>query len=219
MDFDAIFQALPLFGQAALLTVRISVFGIALSLLVGTVCAAIQNFRIPILRHIVGVYIELSRNTPLLVQLVFLYYGLPKLGLVWSGEACAVIGLAFLGGSYMAEALRSGLEAVPHIQFHSAVALGLTRFQAFRYVVVPQGVATSMPALSANVVFLVKETSVVSIIAVPDLVYRAKEMIGIAYNTTEALTLLVAFYLVIVLPISLGARWLEGKARNYAVAE
>ena len=129
-------------------------------------------------------------------------------------ELCAIIGLAFLGGSFMAETLRSGLDSVEPIQLQSSLSLGLTPWQAMRRVVFPQAVAISMPGITANLVFLVKETSVVSIIALPDLVFKAKEQIGSYYQTSEALLLLVVFYLVILLPVSLGAGFLERRLRR-----
>ena len=90
------------------------------SVVLGLVCAVVQYYKVPILKRIVTAYIELSRNTPLLVQLFFLYYGLPKIGIQTDAVTCGIAGLAFLGGSYMAEAFRSGLEAVAEIQTESA---------------------------------------------------------------------------------------------------
>ena len=165
------------------------------------------------LRQIVSIYIELSRNTPLLVQLFFLYFALPKIGIVWSAELCAVIGLTFLGGSYMTEAFRSGLEAVDKIQFESAASLGMNRVQAMRYVIIPQALATSVPSLVANVIFLLKETSVFSGIALADLMYVAKDLIGLYYKSSEALLMLVIAYLIILLPISLLGILLERRLR------
>lgn len=216
MDWSVVWASAPVYGEAALLTLRIGAIGVVASLVVGILCAAVQNFRIPVLRQLVGVYIELSRNTPLLVQLFFLYFGLPKIGVVLSSEACAIIGLTFLGGSYMAEAFRSGLDSLDPIQLQSALSLGMSTPMAFRHVLVPQAFAVSAPALTANLIFLIKETSVVSVVALPDLVYVAKEQIGSDYDTSEALFLLVGFYLVILLPISLGAAWLEKKVRSNA---
>ncbi|WP_447502218.1 amino acid ABC transporter permease, partial [Acinetobacter pittii] len=114
-------------------------------------------------------YIELSRNTPLLIQLFFLYYGLPKLGIKIDGFACGVIGLTFLGGSYMAEAFRAGLQSVAKGQIDSAKSIGLQPIQIFRYVIFPQALAISIPAIGANCLFLIKESSVVSAIAVVEL--------------------------------------------------
>lgn len=191
------------------MTLFISVFGIALAILTGLVCAAIETARIPVLRQIVRVYIEVSRNTPLLVQLYFLYFGLPKLGFVWSAEMCAIIGLGFLGGSYMSEAMRAGLEAVPQIQRENAYMLGLSSRQTMLHVVIPQAISTSIPGVVANVIFLIKESSVVSAIALADVMYMAKDLIGMYYTTYEALFLLIVTYLIILLPISIIGTWLE----------
>lgn len=213
MDWEFIATHAPLYVQAAKLTVRIAFFGVVLSCLVGLLCSVLQYYRVPLLRKICSVYIELSRNTPLLVQLFFLYFGLPKLGLRISAEACAIVGLTFLGGSYMAESFRSGLESVAAIQTESAVSLGMTRWQIMRYVVLPQALSVSIPALCANVVFLIKETSVFSAIALMDLMYVAKDLIGLYYQTDEALFMLVISYLIILLPISVLAALLERRLR------
>ena len=214
LDWEFIAQAAPMYVQAAGLTARIALWGIVLALLAGAFCSFVQYCRVPVLRRIVGVYIELSRNTPLLVQLFFLYFGLPKLGIRLSAESCAILGLTFLGGSYMAEALRSGLEAVEKTQLEAAQSLGLSPLQTLWEVVLPQAVAVSVPALCANVIFLIKETSVVSAIALADLMYVAKDLIGLYYKTNEALALLVAAYLVLLLPVSLLAAALERRVRH-----
>lgn len=213
MDFSVIADNIPVYAQAAILTVRVAAKGIVLAFTVGALVAGVRFFRIPVLRQIARAYIELSRNTPLLVQLFFLYFGLPKLGVVLQSETCAVAGLAFLGGSYMAEAIRAGLEGVAPIQMQSSLSLGMSRTQALRHVVAPQALALSLPAITANIIFLIKETSVVSIVALPDLVFTAKEQIGQTYETREALFLLVFFYLLILLPISLIAGRVEKRVR------
>lgn len=195
------------------MTLKISFWGILASMIVGILCALVRWFRIPVLKGITGFYIELSRNTPLLVQLFFLYFGLPKMGIRFSGEMTAIIGTAFLGGSYMAEAIRSGLEAVPEIQRESAESLGMSGLQTLRYVILPEAFSISLPAITANILFLIKETSVVSGIAVPDLMYTAKDLIGNDYNTTEALFVLVMWYLIILVPVDLLARYAEKRMR------
>ena len=159
-------------------------------------------------------YIELSRNTPLLVQLFFIYYGLPKVGISTNAEVCGVAGLAFLGGSYMAETFRSGLESVDAIQSESAYSLGMSAGQVMRYVILPQAISVSVPPFVANVIFLLKETSVFSAISLMDLMFTAKDLIGLYYQTTESLFLLVVFYLLILLPVSLLGSLLERRLRH-----
>ena len=213
MDWNFIIKYLPLYRKAAVLTVRIGFAGIILSVLIGLICAAVQNYRIPVLRQFTSVSIEISRNTPLLIQLFFIYYGLPKIGVRTDAEVCGIAGLAFLGGSYMAEAFRSGIDAIDPVQRESAYSLGMNRRQALQYVILPQAVSISMPALMANVIFLLKETSVFSAISLMDLMFTAKDLIGLYYETTESLFLLVVFYLLILLPVSLAGRLLERRLR------
>lgn len=213
LNFEFMAEYLPLYVDAARLTIRVSLWGILLAILVGVLCAVLRYYQVPVLHRIVSVYIEISRNTPLLVQLFFLYFGLPKIGIVWSGEACAIIGLAFLGGSYMAESLRSGLQAIEKTQIESAQSLGMGPLLTMKEVILPQALAISVPGLIANVIFLIKETSVVSGIALADLMYVTKDLIGLYYETDEALIMLVIAYLIILLPISLVAAILERRLR------
>ena len=166
MDFNFIQKFLPMYAEAARLTLIIGVIGIVLSAIIGLVCALVKYYRVPVARQIASAYIELSRNTPLIVQLFFLYFGLPKAGIVWSSEACGIIGLAFLGGSYMAESFLGGLRSVGRIQLESAESLGFRRLQTMRYIVVPQAATVSVPAICANIIFLLKETSVFSALSV-----------------------------------------------------
>lgn len=213
MDFEFIRAYMPLYAEAAGMTLRISFLGILLSAAIGLMCSLVKIFKIPVLKSIANGYIEVSRNTPLLIQLFFLYFGLPKIGLVLSSESCAVTGLAFLGGSYMAEAFRTGIEQVPVIQSESGLSLGLTKGQVFRHIILPQAITTSVPVFCANIIFLIKETSVFSAVALADLMFVAKDLIGIYYKTDEALLLLVVAYLIILLPISLFCSWIERKVR------
>ena len=214
LNWDFIVKYLPLYQKAAVLTVKIGIAGIFFAVLIGLICTAVQDFRVPVLRQAAKVYIEISRNTPLLIQLFFIYYGFPKIGIRTNAEFCGIAGLAFLGGSYMAEAFRSGVEAVETIQFESAYSLGLTRWQTLRYVVFPQAITISMPAFMANVIFLLKETSVFSAISLMDLMFTAKDLIGLYYQTAESLFLLVVFYLMILLPVSLAGSLLERRLRH-----
>ena len=213
MDFSVIAEYLPLYEKALLLTVRIGWMGIFLAILIGLLCAAAIRFRIPVLAGIVKAYIEVFRNTPLLVQLFFIYFGLPKLGISVDAEHCGMVGLGLLGGAYMAEAFRSGLETVEVIQRESALSLGMTERQAFFYVILPQAVSVSVPAFVANIIFLLKETSVFSAISLMDLMFTAKDLIGLYYRTAECLFLLVVFYLIMLLPASVLGSLLERRAR------
>ncbi|MFF2017529.1 amino acid ABC transporter permease [Paenibacillus sp. NPDC058177] len=213
LNWEFMIESLPLYGAAMWLTFKLAFWGILFSLLIGLVFSVILYYKVKIVSPVILAYVELSRNTPLLVQLFFLYYGLPKVGVHLSETACAIIGLTFLGGSYMTEAFRSGIEAVGRTQIESGLSIGLSKVQLARYVILPQAFAISIPSLGANVIFLLKETSIVGAIALMDLMNVAKDLIGMYYKTAESLLLLVLAYLVMVLPLSLVLSWVERKVR------
>jgi polar amino acid transport system permease protein len=213
MDLDVIIAYLPRFWQALLLTMRIGWQGVFFSLLIGIFSALIIHLKVPLLRQIIRCYIELFRNTPLLVQLFFMYFGLPKIGVKLSPVFCGTLGLSLLGGAYMAETLRSGLENVPPVQSESAQSLGMKPVQVFVHVILPQAVNVSMPGVVANMIFMLKETSVFSTISLMDLMFTAKDLIGMYARTIECLTLLVVFYLIMLLPVSILGSLLERRLR------
>lgn len=213
MDFAFIEKFTPMYVEAAKITVYIALVSIVFAFLLGVVIGFIRYLKIPGLTQLAGIYIELSRNTPLLIQLFFLYFGLPKLGIILDSEHCAIIGLTFQGGSYMAEAIRSGLESVDKSQGEAALSLGMKKFQIFKNVILPQAFTVSIPAICANVIFMIKETSVFSAVALADLMYVAKDLIGMYYKTEEALFMLVIAYLLILLPVSILFSIIERRAR------
>lgn len=214
MDLEIMRSYLPRFWDALGLTVQIGWEGVLVAFLLGILCAGIGHLRIPFLAGLVQCYIELFRSTPLLVQLFFLYFALPKVGVRISARVCGSLGLGLLGGAYMAETLRSGLESIPAAQLESAQSLGMNGRQALWYVILPQAVSTSVPGLVANVIFLLKETSVFSTISLMDLMFTAKDLIGMYARTLECLTLLVIFYLVMLLPVSILGSLAERRLRH-----
>ena len=201
------------FIHAGILTLKIGSIGIVLSIIVGIIGSWILYENFKFFKSIVICYIELSRNTPLLVQLFFLYFGLPKIGLKFSPEICGIIGLTFLGGSYMIETFRSALETIDKIQKESAISLGLNKWQTMRYVILPQSFVISLPGITANIIFLLKETSVFSAIALVDMMFITKDLIGLYYKTEESLFMLVVGYLIILLPLSLFGVYLERRLK------
>ena len=214
MNWQYIYSVMPQFASAMVTTLKISIISIILAILVGLICSILITYRVRVFDKIAKIYIEVSRNTPLLIQLFFLYYGLPKLGIKIDGFTCGVIGLSFLGGSYMAEAFRAGLQAVAKGQIDSGESIGLNPLQVFQYVIFPQALAISIPAIGANCLFLIKESSVVSAIAVVELLFVTKDLIGMDYKTTEALFLLIMSYLIILLPVSILTSYLEYRSRK-----
>lgn len=213
MDIEVIKTYLPLYNEAILLTIRIGWLGILAAFAIGLLGAAVLYFRVPVLKKIIAAYIEVFRNTPLLVQLFFIYFALPKIGIRISAEICGILGLGLIGGAYMIETIRSGLESVDRIQSESALSLGMTKGQVFFHIVLPQAFSISIPGFVANVIFLLKETSVFSTISLMDLMFTAKDLIGMYAKTIECLFLLVVYYLIMLLPVSILGTVVERRAR------
>ncbi|WP_026661669.1 amino acid ABC transporter permease [Butyrivibrio proteoclasticus] len=213
MDIEVIKTYLPLYNEAILRTIRIGWLGILAAFVIGLLGAAVLYFRVPVLKKIIAAYIEVFRNTPLLVQLFFIYFALPKIGIRISAEICGILGLGLIGGAYMIETIRSGLESVDRIQSESALSLGMTKGQVFFHIVLPQAFSISIPGFVANVIFLLKETSVFSTISLMDLMFTAKDLIGMYAKTIECLFLLVVYYLIMLLPVSILGTVVERRAR------
>lgn len=209
MDFEFIKEFYPMFVTASILTIKLAFYGIIFSIIIGLLSMCARILHLKVLTKIFDIYIEISRNTPLLIQLFFLYYGLPKIGIRLDSFVCGVIGLVFLGGSYMSESFRLGYEAVKKAQIEAGLSIGLKKMQLIYHVILPQAFFVALPSISANIIFLTKETSVVSVVALADLVYTTKDIMGLYYMTNEALFMLVVSYLIIILPISLGLTLLE----------
>ncbi|EHM00032.1 ABC transporter, permease protein [Lentilactobacillus parafarraginis F0439] len=213
MSWAIIQQSLPMFGKGFELTLWLSFVGIIGSIVVGLICSLVQYFRVPVFHQIASVYVEISRNTPLLIQLFFLYYAFPVLGIKFGAQLCGIIGLIFLGGSYMAEGFTGGFNGVSKSQVESGKAIGLSRWQLARYVVFPQGFSLSVPAMAANVIFLIKETSIFTVIAIPELTNTALDLIGMYYRSNEYLFVLVIAYAIILVPLSIILTLLEKRVR------
>ena len=214
MDFKFMLDSLPQYYKALVITLKLASLGIVFSLIIGLVCNLLLFTKNKVLKKLVKAYVEVSRNTPFLIQLFFLYYGITKFGVKLGETTCAVAGLSFLGGSYMSEALRAGIESVHKNQIEAGLSLGMSKKQLFRLVILPQALSVSIPLLGANAIFLLKETSIVGAIAIKDLMHLTKSLIGMFYKTTESLTMLIFFYLIILLPLSYGLTRLERRLRH-----
>ncbi|TBU77931.1 polar amino acid ABC transporter permease [Pseudomonas daroniae] len=213
-DWPFVLSTLPAFLKAVGVTLQVGAIAIACSLLVALLNSAILVWRVPFLRRLVGLYVEVARNTPLLIQLFFIYFALPVIGIRLSGFAAAIIAMTFLGGAYLTEVLRAGVEAVPKAQIESGLSIGLSRWQLLRHVILPQAGLLSLPALFANFIFLLKETTVVSAVAVPEILYTTKSYIALYYKTYEMLAVMTALCVLLFLPLSLLLGVLERRLQH-----
>lgn len=211
MEFDLGYlrQQLPLLWAGLLVTVQVSAIAVVLSILIGMAGAAARMLRVPVVSQLFAGYVEIIRNTPLLVQLFFVFFGLPTLGIVlpifWSG----VLSLTLWAGAFQTENLRGGLVAVSRGLNEAARALGLTGFQYLRLIGLPLAVRISLPSILNTCVSLVKNSAYVSAIGLQDLSAVAFERIANDFRAFEMLAVLLAGYLILVLSLSASVRVLE----------
>jgi polar amino acid transport system permease protein len=187
------------------LTLELSLFTIVLSVLIGILGAWLQGSRLKWLRLLVDGFISLFRNTPPLVQIYFFYFGLgyllPRtvgasgaLEPFLSNVQWAIISLSLFAGAFNIEIFRSGIEAVSRSTIEAAESLGFSRWRTYRDVVLPLAIRTSLPALSNNLVNLIKTTNLAYAIAVPELMYSAKEIWADSVNVREMMFTVLIFY-------------------------
>ncbi len=205
----------PTLAQAFWLTLKISLFGIINAFILGIFMALIIFYRIPVISQFCNGFVAFFRNTPLLLHLFFLYFGLPRaFGILLSFETTALIGLSLLGSAYIAEAFKSGIAHIGASQFDSGKAIGLSPFQLTRYIIVPQAFTYSVPALGANCIFLFKETSVFTAIAGTDITTVVINLISNVGHTNENLLFLVLAYAIVIIPFTFLLSFVERKVRH-----
>ena len=207
------------FVEGLATTVKLSAYCLVLSLALGAVAAWLAGSRIAVVRGATNGFIQLFRNTPPLVQLYFFYFAvgpvLPKVdGMPLLGSfGWAVVSLTLLETAFAAEIFRAGIEAVPKAMVEAAQSLGYSRSQIYRKVVLPLAVRVTMPAMTNNLVNLVKTTTLAYAIAVPELVYMSAQVWSEQVNVPEMMVVLLICYVAIVGIINQFMQWLEERVR------
>jgi polar amino acid transport system permease protein len=215
MDVSLVQRVFPFFVEAAWITIEISVLALALGLVVAFLIAAAKMSRSFLLRAFGTAYVSLFRGTPCLIQLFVLYFGGPQVGINLEPFAAGVIGLGLNIGAYMAESIRGAVLSVERGQTEAARAIGCSRFQTMRKVVLPQAARLMIRPLGVNAVALVKGSALVSTISVVELTYTAQRYIGSTYKPFEIFGVAAVLYMLIVYVV---ARIVDLLDRRYAVA-
>jgi polar amino acid transport system permease protein len=192
-----------------LLTVQLSLSALILSCVLGLAIALGQRSSFLPLRYGCKIYVELVRGTPLLVQIFVLWFGLFAALRFDQRFVGGVIILSIFSAAYIAEIMRSGIESIGQSQIESAKAIGLTRLQTYRYVIAPQAFRQILPPLTGQFVNLIKDSSLLSVIALGEFTKTAQEVNSITYSAFESYLPLAIGYLLLTLPLSLGTRALE----------
>jgi putative glutamine transport system permease protein len=171
LDFSILYNSLPDIINGLKITLIISVVSSFFAFVIGILLAFMRNTEIPVIRFFATTYVELLRNIPLLIILYLFYKGLSNIGFNLSSIMCGILALSLYTGAFISEVLRSGINSIAHEQYEAAFGLGLTRLQAFKMVIFPQAIRIILPPLGSQFINLIKNSSLVSFIAVTDLFY------------------------------------------------
>lgn len=195
-------------------TVEISVIGMAGALVVGALLGAVSAFRVPVAHQLVRVYVEVFRNTPLLVQIFFLYFALPEIGLRLDAFTVGWLSLLLWGGAYNTENFRAGYEAVEEGYVEACRALGFPRVAAFRQVAFPLGWRIALPSVTNTQISVFKNSSFMIAISYPELTETAVNIVAVSFRVFEMFLTIGVVYLGLVWLLSLGTRAVE---RRFAI--
>lgn len=194
-------------------TILVSLASLVLSTVIGVLFALAQRTSFLPLRYIGRLYVELVRGTPLLVQILVFFYVVADAFHLANRYAVGVLVLSFFSGAYISEIIRAGIESIGQGQLESAKAIGLTRLQTYRYVIFPQAFRLTLPPLVGQLVSLIKDSSLLSIIAVNEFTQSARDVNSVTYSALECYIPLAIGYLLLTLPISVWTRALEERIR------
>jgi putative glutamine transport system permease protein len=195
-------------------TLMISLLALIGSFFIGAIIAVMRIVPIAPLRWIATAYVEFFRNIPLLVIVFFFYIGTPSLGLQLSGFTAGTIGLTIYTSAFIAEAIRSGILSVPKGQMEAARSSGLNYGQTMRMVILPQAIKIVVPPIGNQFINLVKNSSILALIAGTELMYQADLISAKTYVVFDVYIFVALFYLVITIPLSLGVSYLEKRLAN-----
>ncbi len=211
--WDRLWQNLPYFLEvlipAAGMTVRIAAGAFVLAIVVGLLLALLQTVKLSVINAVVRGYIEIVRGTPVLAQLFILYFGLTEFGIRFTPVQAAILGLGLNGGAYLAEVFRAGIQSIHSGQMEAALTVGMTPLLAMRYVVLPQALNVVVPPTTNYSIALLKDTAIVSAVAAPEIMFKARNLVMETYLSAQIYLLVAAMYLVLSLILAFISRRVE----------
>ena len=208
-NWDFAFEILPMLLAGLKITILATVLGAAVAAVLGLVFAILRRSSNPWIARSTGFVVQFIRGTPLLVQLYFIFYVLPDIGIRLPALAAGVIGMGLHYATYAAEVYRGGIEAVPRGQWEAARATNLTMRQTWMHVILPQALPPMIPAMANYLLAMFKETPLLSAITVLEMMNQAKSVANSSYRYVEPMTMVGVFFLVVSLISVVGLRWLE----------
>lgn len=208
-----LWQTLPVFMDGLRVTLELTAVGLIMGFVLGLLAALGRIYGSPWVRRVCVAYIEVFRGTPLLVQLFLIYYGFPGIGITFSRMASAYLALGLNSGAYQAEYLRGSIMAISEDQMMAGRSIGLTRFATIRHIILPQALRLVIPSWSNEPILLLKSTAVAFLIAVPDLMTKAKLVASRTYDPIGTYLAVAVIYLIIVALLSELMKALERRVR------
>jgi putative glutamine transport system permease protein len=215
--FKVVVDHWPQFLSGLAVTLQVSVLSLILSIILGGLLGVLRVTPIGALRTVSGGYVEFFRNVPPLIHLFYIYFALPRIGIVFSSFTTGVIGLTIYHAAFVAEILRAGINAVGRHQFESSRALGFSYVDAMRYVILPQAVAIVLPPLGNLFISLIKTSSLVAAISTADLMFEAEILNERTFRTFEVFIFAGLVYLALTMSLGAAVHSLEGRLARRTV--
>ncbi|MFC6040770.1 amino acid ABC transporter permease [Paenisporosarcina macmurdoensis] len=217
MDPTIIIDSLPSLLKATLMTIFLAGISIVIALVIGFFTAIIRIVKVRILNGIANVYVSIIRGTPLLVQIFVIYYGLPQIGIALDPISSGILALSLNAGAYLSESFRSSILAVDNGQMEASMAMGMTYSQALRRIILPQSLRIAIPTLSNSFIVLIKDTSLVSVITVTELLQMSSLIIAKTFEPLTIYLVAAAIYWVLISFFTTLLDKLEIKSSRYLV--
>lgn len=203
MDFSFLPKYYMFFFNGAKFTLVLALFTVIFGVILGVILALMRISNNKLLNFLGTVYVEFIRGTPVLVQVYLIYYGLPSiLGLNLPDMAAGILALSINSGAYVAEIIRAGIQAVDKGQLEAARSLGMKYSTAMRYIIIPQAIKNILPALGNEFIVVIKESSIVSVIGIHELMYNADTVRGNTFRAFEPLIIAALMYFVMTFTLS-----------------
>ena len=209
--WEAAFKDLNVFFEGFLTTLEVSILGLALALILGIIFGILSTSKLKVFKIISRIYVEAIQNTPLVIQVFFLFNGLPYIKIVLPVFLIGVLGVGVYHGAYIAEVVRTGITSIPKGQFEAAKSQGFSHTQTMRYIILPQTIKIIIPPLANQLVNLIKNTSILAMIAGGDLMYRADSWSSSNMYYGPAYVITGILYFALCYPLAVLSRKLELK--------
>ncbi|MBD8842367.1 MULTISPECIES: amino acid ABC transporter permease [unclassified Paenibacillus] len=209
LDFSFLLEHWQDYARSAWVTLELSFFGVLFGTLLGVIMALMRISRIWPIKFVASAYIELIRGTPMLVQILIIHYGLTVIGVNLPAFMSGVVALTMNSSAYMAEVFRAGIQAIDKGQTEASRSLGMTNGMTLRYIILPQAFRNMLPAIGNEFIIIIKDSSLVSMIGIAEIIYTARTIQGVTFQPLAPLLVAAGLYFIITFTLANLLSWLE----------